>query len=138
MSTPASTPDSLTTLQAYANLYEAELARGLLESHGIAVFLADENMARVAADARVGWVRLQVRQSDLPDAQHILELTLAASAAQSAEPLPQHTCPICGGTRYEPHSNAVRWLTGALLLGIPFLARGRSRKCQICGNVWRS
>jgi Putative prokaryotic signal transducing protein len=129
--------NSLTTLQSYGNLYEAELVRGLLESHGIPVFLADENMARVAADARVGWVRLQVREADMPDARQILDTTLAEAVAEAGETPAEHACPICGGTRSEPYSDAVRWLTGLFLLGIPNLIRGRSRKCQICGNIWR-
>ena len=129
--------DSLTTLEAYGNLYEAELVRGLLESHGISVFLADENMVRVAADGRVGWVRLQVRESDLPDARQIIELALADTVSEAGETLVEQVCPICGGNRSEPHADAVRWLTNVLLLGLPFLIRGRSRKCQICGNVWR-
>jgi Putative prokaryotic signal transducing protein len=129
--------DSLRTLQSYANLYEAELVRGLLESHGVPVFLADENMARVASDVRLEWVRLQVRESDLPDARQILEMALSEAVVEADESLEEHACPVCGGHRSEPHRAALGWLIGLLLLGIPFLVGGRRRKCQICGNVWR-
>jgi MYXO-CTERM domain-containing protein len=129
--------DTLTTLQTYGNLYEAELVRGLLESHGIPVFLADENTARVAAEAPIYSLRLQVRESDLPDARQILELALSESPSEADETLGEDSCPICGGTRSEPHSDPAGWLLGLALLGVPFLIRGRKRKCQICGNVWR-
>lgn len=129
--------DPLTTLQAYGNPYEAELARGLLESHGIPVFLADQNMARVTSNTSIKWVRLQVRESDLPEARQILEAALSESPPVADEIPREHSCPVCGGNRSKSHSDLSGWLLGVMLLGLPFLIQGRKRKCQICGNVWR-
>ena len=130
-------PEKLTTLRAYGNPNEAELVRGLLEAHGIAVFLADENVVRMGTHMPVGGVKLQVPESELRDAQQILEETLSESTPAADETVGEHSCPICGGNRSEPHADPGRFLFGLMLLGIPFLIQGRKRKCQICGNVWR-
>jgi hypothetical protein len=72
--------DLLATLESYGSLSEAEFARGLLESHGIAVFLADENITHLYARLPVFAVRLQVRECDLPEARQILNAALSQSA----------------------------------------------------------
>jgi hypothetical protein len=79
---PPMMSDPLTTLCDYASASEAELARGLLESHGISVFLADENITQLYARS-IFSVRLQVRESDLADARQILAAALSASADES-------------------------------------------------------
>ena len=67
--------EDLVTLQTFGSAYQADLARGLLESFGIEVFLADQNVARIEVPGVVGFVRLQVRESDLAEAQQILAST---------------------------------------------------------------
>jgi hypothetical protein len=74
--------DSLVTLQSYGSLSEAELARGLLESHGIPVFLADENITHLYVRLPIFPVRLQVRESDVTDARQILNAAPSESAAE--------------------------------------------------------
>jgi hypothetical protein len=75
--------DPLTTLCEYASASEAELARGLLESHGISVFLADENITTLYARLPIFSVRLQVRESDLAEARQILAAALSAGEDES-------------------------------------------------------
>lgn len=150
--------DRLIVLQAYGNPQEAEFARGLLESHGIDVFLADEHVARMGTYMPIGGVKLQVREDDLNEAREILQGALSGSlmadedilAEASGEiweetPLDSDTtaeespaepaCPICGGQRSESVVDPARSLLGVLLFGIPFLIWRGKRRCQICGNV---
>lgn len=76
--------DPLTTVRTYYNPAAAEFVRGLLESFGIPAFLADENIARLYSGFQV---RLQVRESDLPDARQILDAALPESAPGDEETL---------------------------------------------------
>jgi hypothetical protein len=152
--------DRLIVLQGFGNPQEAELVRALLESHGIAVFLTDQNIARLGHATPFGGVRVQVGEDDLDEARKILQDTLSEAATAVEETLPEPpgeiledtladsemaveetlaepSCPICGGLRSESVSDPVRLLFGVLLAGIPLLVWPRKRRCQICGNVWR-
>lgn len=65
--------------------HEAQFAKGLLESYGIEVFLADENTAGMGVHLShiIGGAKLMVRRTDLP---HALELLEAADAEEAQTP----------------------------------------------------
>ncbi len=80
----AQPPEELVTIASFLNYVEADMARGVLESHQIEVFLADDNLARIEGmmvAAVFGGVKLNVRRSDEEDAREIL----ASVDSESAE-----------------------------------------------------
>ena len=155
-------PDELANLTTCESLQHAYLVRSLLESHGIEVFLTNEHATRIMMHPRLaGGVGVQVRASDVESAEELLgaleeeavEEEVWPEAAAEAESPPadlleparleedQYTapfCPICGGTRSTPAINGGWRLASLLLLGLPLLLFGRVRRCEICGNRWRT
>ena len=154
--------DELATLTTCESLQQAYFVRGLLESHGIDVFLANEHTTRMMMHPHLtGGVGIQVRVSDLDSAGELLdavedsatederwteevagdpEATLAYPSPPAqleedhyAAPL----CPICGATRATPVIQGGWRLASLLLLGLPFLLFGGLRRCDVCGNRWR-
>jgi len=67
--------DQLVTLASYLNPLDAEMAKGMLESNGIEVFLLDAQTASMGWGYNwvVGGVKVQVRQSDLETARQLLQ-----------------------------------------------------------------
>ncbi len=73
----------LVTIRAFWGLLEAQLAKGLLDSHGIETFLFDDNMVRMDwfnANA-LGGVKLRVDTHNVEAANQILQ-----EAADNVEP----------------------------------------------------
>ena len=63
----------MVTVATYTKAYEAELARGFLEAHGIPVFVGDEVVSRVVSYLSVaGGFKLQVNGSDEAAARELL------------------------------------------------------------------
>ena len=72
--------DQFVTIRQFGDMAEALLAKGCLESAGIAAFLADANIARLEWPLSRG-VRLQVNADDAEAATTLLE-QLAAEASR--------------------------------------------------------
>src|SRR5271170_4072018 len=74
-------PRTLVTLRRYRDLSEAIVARSLLESAGIYVFLRDENLVRLDWQVSnfVGGIRLQVEARDQATALALLHQSVPAS-----------------------------------------------------------
>lgn len=69
--------EALVTVATFYNEPEFLLARARLESAGIECFALDENMLRIAGwhSHILGGIKLQVRESEAPDALAILRHT---------------------------------------------------------------
>jgi hypothetical protein len=63
----------LVTVRRFAELTEALVAKGSLESAGIECYLVDDNMVRIFVPTFTEGVRLQVKPEDLVVATEILE-----------------------------------------------------------------
>lgn len=93
-------PEKLVTLTTFSSPVEAQMAKNLLEAHGIVAYLADEEtvgMYWLLGNA-IGGVKLQVADSDLERAADTLE-----TRGQRNAPVPEpeetfseaRTCPAC-------------------------------------------
>ncbi len=65
----------LVVIREFANDYEAHIAKGVLESNGIACIINNEIMSSVypLALTSIGYIKLLVRQEDATQANKILE-----------------------------------------------------------------
>lgn|SRR5512146_2904084 len=134
-------PGSLVTLATFRDLPEALLAKGKLESAGIACFLADDNMVRTDWfwSNAIGGVKLKVEQEDVEAAMEVLSEEIPESLpAQEKVAFRQPKCPQCGSldVRYDSPWHGLRL---ALLWFLPIPApAGRKRwMCEACGAQWR-
>ena len=66
--------DELVTIATFFTATNAALMRGFLEANGIEVFMADENVTRIAGHLApaIGGIKLQVRGSDAETARLLL------------------------------------------------------------------
>lgn len=82
--------DELITLRAYSDPLQAHADQGLLATHDIETFIADQHVAGVLGQLApiVGQVRLQVRRGDAERASRTLSSVKGEPAAPAAAPEP--------------------------------------------------
>ena len=77
---PSNPPRELVTIRQFGDMSEALIAKGCLESAGIACFLADVNVTRIEWPVSRG-MRLQVSADDAGPAIAVLESAAGDSKA---------------------------------------------------------
>ena len=124
--------DTLEIIKVFENAFEAELARGRLESEGIPSFLRDNHIveANWMLSNAVGGVKLAVRANDVGRAREILD-----SAAPEMKDEGWGACPSCGSCKLEIRTD--RRITNLtwLFFGIPLLLPRRAYFCRSCGEI---
>lgn len=122
-------PDSfelqkLTTVRKFRDLPEAMAAKSVLDSAEIPSVLRDENTVRIQWmwSNVLGGIRLQVRQEDLEDAEHLLSQPVPETIdLEEGESYRQPRCPHCQSLDISSASLMVprgKWL------------------CYNCGQEW--
>ena len=130
----------LVTIETFTSPWDAHIARGLLESEGIASFVFDEHYVGMEwpMSQALGGVKLKVPVSDVERARVVLrELKEGRYEAALDEELAleRPTCQRCGSIELELfRSGASRLLTfiAGFLTSTPFpppISGQRSRKC---------
>ena len=131
----------LTTVRRYRDLSEAHVGRSLLESAGIAAWIADENLVRMnwfLSDS-VGGMRLQVDERDEADARAILEAEVPRTIAYGEEEAyVQPICPKCGSEEVTlgDGTESGGSLVALYALSIPVPPREAAWHCETCGADW--
>ncbi|HEX5715426.1 MAG TPA: DUF2007 domain-containing protein [Thermoanaerobaculia bacterium] len=133
--------ESMVTVGAYANPWEAQLARTCLEAEGIDSVVADEHLARIWCAATVGGIKLRVREEDAPHASELLRnlrpIPEIYLVTESDLPLP-HRCPSCKSDNLTLERWSVLGLLGAwLLFGLAIPVPRRRWSCRGCGLDWK-
>ncbi len=136
----APTSRKLVTLRRYRDLSEAIVARGMLESAGITVYLQDENLVRLDWQVSnfIGGIRLQVEESDGEAGMELLEQPVPESIPfASFGDFEQPTCPRCGSVEitFEGASRAAA-LAGLYAIGLPLPTGVETWRCESCGARW--
>ncbi len=137
---PNSIP-ALVTLQHFRDIPEALLAKGKLESSGIACVLADGNLVRMdwLLSNAIGGLRLQVRREDVESARALLAEPIPPefSVDDAGEPYEQPRCPKCYSLDIGFEKLDRFWTYGLwLLLQFPVPIRKDNWKCYTCGAEW--
>lgn len=112
----------LVTIREFRDLPEAELAKGLIESAGIEVFLADDNIVRMDwfYSNAVGGIKLQVKAEDAATAIDVLEQPIPDNFdVEGVGDYAQPCCPQCQSIE------VTFWPVGK-----------KSWKCDACGYEW--
>ena len=131
----------LVTVRRYRDLTEAFLGRSLLESAGIAAWIADEHLVRMNwfFSNLVGGMRLQVDERDEAAACEILEQDVPPTIEYGQEePYVQPTCPKCGSAEITLGDGTERGRSFVALyaLSIPVPPRKAAWHCEACGTEW--
>lgn len=132
---------SLVTLRHFRDIPEALLAKGMLESAGIACVLADGNLVRMdwLLSNAIGGVRLQVDQQELEAARAILDEPIPPELNEEelGEPYAQPRCPRCYSLDIGFEKIDRFWTYGLwLLLSFPIPIGKNNWKCYTCGVEW--
>jgi hypothetical protein len=131
--------ERLVTVSAYTIPYEADIARSLLESEEITVFLMDYRTIYMywLYSSALGGIKLQVRRDDLTLATEIIEAALQTGQEQTLD-YSEGLCPVCRGIKTTPVVLGRRWAVLTwMLLGIPLVWPWVRLRCSSCGHTWR-
>ncbi|MEN8134837.1 MAG: DUF2007 domain-containing protein [Thermodesulfobacteriota bacterium] len=144
-------PDSpLVIIATFGDVQSAYLAKSLIESTGIPVFLRDEHLVSIQPfyALAVGGVKLAVAASQAETALKFLQSEQAEAPlppeqdddepefTESEERFPEQ-CPRCKSDRITPVNPSLKSGLISLLLAIPLRLRGKKYKCQTCGYKWK-
>jgi len=130
----------LVTVRRYRDLSEAIVARGMLESAGIAVELRDENLVRLDWQVSnfIGGIRLQVDEVDAVAATELLDMPVPESIPFAGwADFEQPKCPKCGSVEitFEGASRAAA-LASLYVVGLPLPPGRETWVCETCGARW--
>ncbi len=129
----------LVTIRQFRDLPEALLAKGSLESSGIACFLANENMVRLDwfISNFVGGVKLCVTPQDAENAQKLLdEPILEGLYVQGIGLYEQPRCPKCRSldVNFQELDRPIAYMSAFLRVPIP--VHRPAWRCQSCNAEW--
>jgi hypothetical protein len=132
---------ALVTLQHFRDIPQALLAKGKIESAGIACILADGNLVRMdwLLSNAIGGIRLQVHRNDFQVARALLDEPIPTdfSEEEVGETFQQPRCPRCSSLDIGFEQIDRFWTYGLwLLLQFPLRIRKENWKCYTCGSKW--
>ena len=132
--------DELVTIERFRDLPEALLAKGKLQSAGIACFLADSELVRTdwLWSNAIGNMRLQVKAEDASEAISVLrepppEIFLQEEVGEYYQ---QPRCPKCNSIDIGFESIDRQLSYGLMLINLCFPFPKNTWKCYECGADW--
>ena len=131
---------NLVTIRRYRDLSEAIVARSMLESAGMYVFLRDENLVRLDWQVSnfIGGIRLQVEAGDEAAAVDLLSQAVPAYIPfDGDDEFVQPHCPRCASTdiTFEGASRGAA-LASLHMLAIPLPLGRETWLCHACEARW--
>lgn len=126
------------TVATFREPAQAHIARGRLESEGIAGVVLDEQTVGInwLYSRAIGGVRLQVGEADHERACAVLKENYEADLAEVYAAEGQDVCPSCGSSAISPRPYSRWWLIPALVFMHPIFYRRKKWKCDACGAGW--
>jgi hypothetical protein len=137
---PVAAYQRLVTVRQHRELSEAQVARGVLESAGIACYLRDENAVRLewVWSNLLGGVRLQVREEDRQAAEEILTQPIPEQIQlDDDEHFNQPRCPRCSSLDIHFQAIHERLRMASVLAFYPIPLPKRAWICASCNAEWR-
>jgi len=129
--------DKLVTIATFSTPFDANMAKSVLESADIPVFIADEYTIGInwLYSNALGGVKVQVPESVACEARGILALQTEQPATDELSAT--DTCPQCGSKNTEDFMDKRRSFFTWLLLGIPLLLPSEKKRCRNCWHSWK-
>jgi Putative prokaryotic signal transducing protein len=130
---------NLVLLRRFRDIPEALLAKGKLDSAGMACFLADDNMVRLDwfISNLLGGVKLLVDAEDFSEASRILNEPIPeAFDFEGTEQFEQPRCPKCQSldVNFEELYKPIAF--GSLFVNFPLPVHRQGWICKACGHTW--
>lgn len=122
------------TVARYYWIYEAEMGRNLLESHGIQSTILDTGItsANPLLATALGGIRLNVLVEDAEAAVAILR-----NAGMELQADQRPWCPECESENVEKYKmNTFLKILNTLTFGLLTVVFARSYRCHDCGHKW--
>ena len=125
--------NKLVVFKTFNNPIEANITRGLLETHGIECFLQDENTVYVnpVYTTALGGIKLWIKESDYSDAVKI--------CCDESKNEDQILCPECSSGDISIRSRP-NWFLFILMflsaVSTPNSGNRKRYKCKKCGFSW--
>ena len=141
----------LAIVRSYSYLYEADIAKALLESEGIESWLLDEHQIRQRwhLGLALGGVKLAVSPEFASQAQELLDQDFSECLAdipeQGLAASSEEICPNCGEVAHSETSTRrfpgpIQWVVSLFFLCLGLLVPRRrfivTRECGSCGTEW--
>jgi hypothetical protein len=126
-------------LRKYRDMPAAITDRMILEAAGIDCYLYNENMVRLdwMWSNLLGGLRLVVRQSELEDAEKLLESKPGDKfTVEGVGDYEQERCRKCGSDDISCDELLKKIAGIGLLLGLPIAITHRGWNCRACGHSW--
>lgn len=126
------------TVGNFTHTFEAELAKGYLETQGITAYVKDEFMGQyLIYNNAIGGVRLQVMEEDYEKALKIYK-DYKQDVSADANRLTNVSCPKCGSEEViYRRISTFGWLFSFFFLGAPFLFFHPFYRCENCRHRWK-
>ncbi|UCG77952.1 MAG: DUF2007 domain-containing protein [Nitrospirota bacterium] len=134
--------EALVNIAGYRDLQDAYLAKGILESEGITVFLKNEHTIGVQwlYSNALGGVQLAVPKEQADDARIILKDIIGETAEdrRAVKVVDDiSVCPRCNSTNTKYYDRATKASAFSLLIGLPLMIFGKRYKCLDCNKIWK-
>jgi hypothetical protein len=125
----------------FLNLHEALLAKGQLDSAGIACSLRDDNMVRMDwfVSNLLGGVKLTVPPADVEPAKELLSQPILENFdVEGVGEFEQPRCPKCNSIDLSYESLNKPLAYGSAWLGVPIPFSANRWRCAECGHTWEA
>jgi hypothetical protein len=123
----------------FLNLYEALLAKGQLNSAGIASSLRDDNMVRIDwfISNLLGGVKLAVPPAEADEARELLAQPIPENFdVDGVGEYAQPRCPKCNSVDISHESLDKPYAYGSAWAGVPIPFGANRWRCAECGHKW--
>jgi hypothetical protein len=123
----------------FLNLHEALLAKGQLNSAGIACSLLDDNMVRIDwfISNLLGGVKLTVPPAEADEARELLAQPIPENFdVEGVGEYAQPRCPKCNSVDISHESLDKPYAYGSAWVGVPIPFGANRWRCATCGHKW--
>jgi hypothetical protein len=141
----------LAVVASFAYLHEADVAKALLDAHGITAWILDEHQIQLRwyLAGAFGGVKVAVDPQQATRAREILREdqsdALREIPEQGLPTDPVERCPQCGAAAgreviHKRYPGPIQWLVSLLFFALGLLVPRRrfdvERTCELCGFQW--